>query len=64
MSNIVKATQKSIVSSKSVSGAAGKGMVVAGAGGLLITLLAGLIPFLGVVGVSVLLVIFGFLMWE
>lgn len=64
MSNLVKATQKHIVSSNSVSGAAGKGMVVAGAGGIGLWFLAGLIPFVSLPVLCVILVIAGVLLAE
>lgn len=64
MSNLVRAAQKSVVSSKSVSGATGKGLVVAGAGGIALTILAGLIPFVGVFGLSIIFLVLGFFMWE
>jgi hypothetical protein len=61
---VIRAGQKSIMQSNSISGAAGKGMVVFGAGGLLLTVLAGLIPFIGVLGVSAIFIVLGFFMAE
>lgn len=62
--SLVKATQKSLVQSSSVSGAAGKGMVAAGTGGIALTMLATLIPFVGVFGLSIVLLVLGLMFWE
>lgn len=62
--SLVKYTNKSLAKTGSVSGTAGKTMVGAGAGALGLSVLAGLIPFVGVVGLSVIFIIIGILMWE
>lgn len=62
--SLVKATQKQIVSSKSVTGAAGKGLVAGGAGAMGLVFLAGLIPFVGVFGLGVIMILLGLFMWE
>lgn len=64
MSNLVRSAQKQIVSSKSLTGAAGKGMVVAGGTGLGLWLVAGLIPFVSLPMLLVVLVIAGVFLWE
>lgn len=60
-----------IVTSKSlttkghtISGQAGKGMVVAGSSALLVPVLAAFIPLLGTLSVAVALIVLGFLLWE
>lgn len=55
---------RSVVVSKSISGAAGKGMVLAGSGAIALSVLAALIPFVGVLGLGVVLIVLGALMWE
>lgn len=62
--SIVRAGQKSLVHSESMSGAAGKGLVAAGAGGISLWLLAGLIPFVGMFGLSIVLLVVGAMLWE
>ena len=62
--SLMKPSKGGILASKSVSGAAGKGMVVAGVGGILLTFLAALIPFVGIVGVSVILIALGIFLAE
>lgn len=64
MSNIERRVASSVLSTKSVSGAAGKGMAVAGGGAIALTILAGLIPFVGVFGLGVILLVLGLFMWE
>lgn len=55
---------KSVMSSKSVSGAAGKGLVVGGGAAIALTFLAALIPFVGVFGLGVVMLVLGAFMWE
>ena len=62
--DIEKRAAKSLLASKSVSGAAGKGMVVAGAGSLAVYFLAGLIPFVGPLLLAIAFIAFGAMMWE
>lgn len=62
--SLVKATQNHIVTSKSVSGAAGKGMMVAGGGGLALMGLAAVIPFIGMFWLCVIMVGLGLFIAE
>jgi len=62
--SIERYTKSSILHSKSASGAVGKGMVAAGSGALVLSALAALIPFVGVFGLGVLLLVLGAFMWE
>ena len=64
MNELQVRTAKSILASKSVTGAAGKTMVVGGAGSLAVYFLAGLIPFVGPVLAAVILIGFGLFLWE
>jgi hypothetical protein len=64
VSNLVKATQRAVVQSKSVSGAAGKGLVVGGGSAIAVTLLAAFLPFFGVLSLSIVMVVLGIFMWE
>jgi hypothetical protein len=65
MSNdLVRSAQKQIVHSKSMSGAAGKSLVVAGGTGLGLWFLAGLIPFVSLPMLLVVMVVGGFFLWE
>ena len=65
MSNeLVRYGQKSLVSSKSTSGAVGKGLAVTGGAGLGLWFVAGLIPFITLPMLLVMMVIAGMLMWE
>lgn len=52
------------VLAKSTSGAAGKGMTVAGAGGLGLWFLAGLLPLVSLPVLCVILVVTGLFFWE
>jgi len=61
--SLVKHGQSSLAKSGSVSGAAGKGMVMAGAGGVVLTIAAAILPF-GVFGLSIVLIVLGLLFWE
>lgn len=62
--SIIKQGGSGLMNSKSVSGMAGKGMVVAGTGAIVVSLLAALIPFVGVFGLGVALLLLGAFMWE
>lgn len=62
--SLVKVTKNQLTKSESVSGAVGKGMVAAGTGGIALTLAASLIPFLGVFGLSLVLLVLGAFFWE
>lgn len=62
--DIEKRAAKSLLASKSVSGSAGKAMVVGGTATFVVTLLAGLIPFVGPLMAAAILVGLGLLMWE
>lgn len=66
MSNksLVRAGSKAIVQSNSLSGAAGKGMVAAGAGGMGLLALAGVLPFISFPVLCVILIVFGLFIWE
>lgn len=66
MSNdLVRAGQRALLKSNgSVSGTAGKVMVGAGAGSLGIVVLAGFIPFVGPVLLSIIMIVLGVLLWE
>lgn len=64
MSNLERVAAKSLISSKSVSGAAGKGMVAVGSTAIALSVLAAVIPFVGVLGLGIVLVVLGALMWE
>jgi len=55
---------KSLLASKSVSGTAGKGMVVAGGSAIALSVLAAFIPFVGVLGLGVILLVLGGFLWE
>ena len=59
--SLVRATQKHLVSGKSTGETVGRGMVVAGAGGLGLWFLAGLIPWVSLPVLCVLLVAGGVL---
>lgn len=62
--SLERVAAKSLISSKSVSGVAGKGMVAVGSAAIITSLLAALIPFVGVLGVGLAFVVLGALMWE
>ena len=62
--SIERYAKSNLVHSKSVSGAVGKGMVVAGTGALVLSALAALIPFVGVFGLGLVLLVLGIFMWE
>lgn len=64
MNSLVKATKNQVVTSKSASGAAGKGLVAVGGVGLLLGFLAMVLPFVGVFGISLALMALGIFMWE
>jgi hypothetical protein len=64
MSNLVKESSKSLMSSKSTSGAVGKGMVLAGGSYLMLSFVIGLIPFVGPVLAAAILIGLGLFMWE
>lgn len=64
MSNLVRNAQKTIVHSNSLSGLAGKGMLVGGVGGLSLWLLAGLIPWVSLPILCVLLIGLGLFFYE
>lgn len=65
MSNeLMRSTAKTVTQSKSVSGAAGKGLVVAGTGAIALSMLAALIPFVGVMGLGILFLVLGAVFWE
>lgn len=64
MSNIVRRAGMSLTQSKSVSGAAGKGMVAAGTGAIALWFVASLIPFIGVFGLGIVLIVLGMFFWE
>lgn len=55
---------KGVLASKSVSGSAGKAMVVGGTSALAVTLLASIIPFLGALPLAIVLIALGLFMWE
>lgn len=58
-------TGSSLMGTKnSVSGRAGKGMVVAGGSALLVPVLAGLIPFVGTLALAIVLIVLGLLLAE
>lgn len=63
-SALEKRVAKGILATPTVSGAVGKGMTVAGGGAIALTVLAGLIPFVGVFGLGVILLVLGLFMWE
>lgn len=64
MSNLVKRAQKEIVSSDSLSGAAGKGLVAAGAIGGGLWFVAGLLPFISFPVLLVIVIVLGIALWE
>lgn len=64
MNELSKRTAKGIVHSKSVDGAIGKGLTVAGGTGLGLWFLAGLIPFVNLPMLLVAMVVGGILLWE
>lgn len=66
MSALEKIVNSKSLSTKThtISGQAGKGMVVAGGSALLVPILAAFIPFLGTLSVAVCLIVLGFLLWE
>lgn len=65
MSNsLERVAGKSLLSSKSASGVAGKGMVAVGSTAIVLSVLAAIIPFVGVLGLGVVLIVLGALMWE
>jgi hypothetical protein len=62
--SLVREAQKQIVTSKSISGAAGKGMVVAGGSGLALWFVAGLLPFISLPMLLIGMVVFGLFIME
>jgi hypothetical protein len=62
--SIEKYKGSSLMRSQSVSGMAGKGLVAAGSGAIVLSALAALIPFVGVLGLGVILLALGAFMWE
>ena len=64
MSNLIKSTQKQIVTAGSVSGAAGKALTVTGGVGLGLWFLSGLLPFVTLPMLLVVAVVLGLFMWE
>jgi len=63
-SDIERRAAKSLLASKSLSGSAGKAMVVGGASTLALTFLAGLIPFVGPVLAAIVVIGLGLALWE
>lgn len=58
-------SNKSLMGHKgSVTGTAGKGMVVAGGSALMVPVLAAFIPFLGTMAVAIVLIVLGLMFWE
>lgn len=65
MSNeLIRAAQKNIVHSKSISGAAGKGLVTVGAGGLGLMTVAAFLPLITLPMLLVMMVVAGLFLWE
>lgn len=64
MSRELEKISRGVLVSKSASGVAGKGMVAVGSGAIVLSLLAALIPFVGVLGLGIVFVVLGALMWE
>jgi hypothetical protein len=62
--SLVKRETGGLLASKSASGAVGKGMVVAGASTVLLSFLAALIPFVGVLGIGVVVFVLGIMLAE
>lgn len=59
MNEISKVAAKSLVKDESLTRTTGKAVAVIGAGGIGLVLLAGLLPFVGVFGLSVVMVLVG-----
>ena len=64
MSKSLERVGRGVLASKSPSGAAGKAMVVGGSAAIALSVLASIIPFVGVFGLGVILLLIGALMWE
>lgn len=64
MNELSKRAANQIVHSKSMSGAAGKGLVVAGGTGLGLWFIAGLIPFVSLPMLLVAMVVAGIFLYE
>ena len=62
--SIERYAKSGLMYSKSVSGAVGKGMAVAGAGAIALSALAAIIPFVGVFGLGIILLVLGAFLWE
>jgi hypothetical protein len=60
--SLVKSSS-ALVKSESGSTAVGKSLVAVGSGGVVLTVLAALIPFVGVLGLSVVLLLAGLFFW-
>ena len=59
-----RSADKGIMRSKSPSGAAGKMLVFAGVSAMSLTVVASLLPFVGVFALGIVLVLAGAFMWE
>lgn len=59
MNELQKAAVTSLAKPSSTARTAGKSLAVAGVGGIGLVLLAGLIPFVGVLGLSIVMTLFG-----
>lgn len=62
--SLERVAAKSLLSSKSTSGVVGKGLVGTGSVAIALSVVAAFIPFVGVLGLGILLVVLGALMWE
>lgn len=62
--SIEKYKSSSLMRSQSASGMAGKGLVAAGSGAIVLSVLAALIPFVGVLGLGIIFLVLGAFMWE
>jgi len=63
-SSLVKSTTKAITQSKSVHGAAGKGLIIGGGSTLGVLALAAFLPFVGVLTLAIAMIVLGIFIAE
>ena len=61
---IVEKRNGGVLASQSTSGAVGKGLVAVGGSAIVLSVLAALVPFVGVLGLGVIFVVLGMFLWE
>ncbi len=64
MSKELERATKGVLASKSTSGATGKVMVAGGSAAIALSVVAALIPFVGVLGLGIIMLVIGVFMWE